>query len=186
MSRANLRMKHRQRLFLLLLLIFLWSMSCVGFMAKISTATTISQINSELISNVDVVPQRYQLGLSLYLENCATCHVALPPQVLPTESWQIILRDSQHYGVQLPTLIEPPRQLVWNYLQVSSRRKSQEDERIPYRIASSRYFKALHPGVKFPQQVNIKGCISCHPKVKDFDFRTLNHEIRTQKLELRN
>ena len=105
MSRANLRMKHRQRLFLLLLLIFLWSMSCAG-LAKISTATTISQINSELISNVDVVPQRYQLGLSLYLENCATCHVALPPQVLPTESWQIILRDSQHYGVQLPTLIE--------------------------------------------------------------------------------
>ncbi|MGD1702101.1 diheme cytochrome c [Dapis sp. BLCC M229] len=178
MSRANLRNRRRQRppLFLLLLLIFLWSTSCGWVMAKISTATTISQIDSELISNVDVVPQRYRLGLSLYLENCATCHVAVPPQVLPTESWQIILRDSQHYGVQLPTLIDPPRQLVWNYLQVSSRRKSQQDERIPYRIASSRYFKALHPKVELPQQLNIKGCISCHPKVKNFDFRTLNSE----------
>ena len=178
MSRANLRNRCRQgpAIFLLLLLIFLWSTSCIWFMAKISTATTISQINSELISNVDVVPQRHRLGLSLYLENCSTCHVAVPPQVIPTESWQIILRDSQHYGVQLPLLMDPPRQLVWNYLQVSSRRKSQKDEIIPYKIARSRYFKALHPGVKLPQKLNIKGCISCHPKVENFDFRTLNSE----------
>jgi len=178
MSRANLRNRCRQgpAIFLLLLLIFLWSTSCIWFMAKISTATTISQINSELISNVDVVPQRHRLGLSLYLENCSTCHVAVPPQVIPTESWQIILRDSQHYGVQLPLLMDPPRQLVWNYLQVSSRRKSQKDEIIPYKIARSRYFQALHPGVKLPQKLNIKGCISCHPKVENFDFRTLNSE----------
>jgi len=178
MSIANLKDKSRQRppLFLLLLLIFLWTLTCGWVMTKISTATTISHIDSELISNVDVVPQGYRLGLSLYLENCATCHVAVPPQVLPTESWQIILRDSQHYGVQLPILIDPPRQLVWNYLQIFSRRKSQQDERIPYRIVSSRYFKALHPKVKLPQQLNIKGCISCHPKVKNFDFRTLNLE----------
>ena len=176
MSRSNPRNRCRQRptLFFLLLLIFFCSTRCVLVVGKISTATTISQINSELISNVDVVPQRHRLGLSLYLENCATCHVAVPPQVLPTESWQIILRDSQHYGVQFPSLIDPPRQLIWNYLQVSSRRKSQEDERIPYRIASSRYFKALHPQLQLPQQLSIKGCIYCHPKVKDFDFRTLN------------
>ncbi|MGK7923061.1 MAG: diheme cytochrome C [Trichodesmium sp.] len=178
MSKANLRNRRRQLppLLSLLILIFLWTASCSWVMAKISTATNISPIDSELISNVDVVPKRHQLGLSLYLENCATCHIAVPPQVLPTETWQIILRDSQHYGVQLPSLVDPPRQLIWNYLQVSSRRKSQQDERIPYRISSSRYFKALHPKVELPQQINIKGCVSCHPKVNNFDFRTLSSE----------
>ena len=178
MSKANLRNRRRQLppLLLLLILIFLWTAGCSWMMAKISTATNISPIDSELISNVDVVPQRHQLGLSLYLENCATCHIAVPPQVLPTETWQIILRDSQHYGVQLPNLVDPPRQLIWNYLQVSSRQKSQQEERIPYRISSSRYFKALHPKVELPQQMNIKGCVSCHPKVNNFDFRSLNSE----------
>ncbi|NER01942.1 MAG: diheme cytochrome C [Okeania sp. SIO3C4] len=175
---SNLRNKGRQRpsLFLLLLLIFLWSASCGLVMAKIGTATTISQIEPQIMSNVDVVPKRHQLGLSLYLENCTTCHIPVPPQVLPTESWKIILEDYQHYGVQLPTLVDPPRQLIWNYLQVSSRVKSQQEERIPYRISSSRYFKALHPRVELPQNVNIKGCVACHPSAAKFDFRTLNSE----------
>ncbi len=176
MSKSNLRNRHRQRqpLLLLLLLILLWAISGGLVMAKFSTATTISQ--SELISNVDVVPSRYQSGLSIYLENCSTCHIAIPPQALPTETWQIILQDSQHYGVQVPTLFDPPRQIVWNYLQVYSRQKSPQEEKIPYRIGKSRYFKALHPKVELPPQLTIKTCVSCHPLVKQFDFRTLSSE----------
>ncbi|MEB3342060.1 diheme cytochrome c [Okeania sp.] len=187
MSRANLRNKRRKRpdIVLLLLLIFFCS-TCGWMMGKISTAITISQVDSELISNVDVVPQSHQLGLSLYLENCVTCHVAVPPQVLPTESWRIIIQDSQHYGVQLPPLVDPPRQLIWNYLQVSSRRKSPKEERIPYRIFRSRYFQALHPEVKLPQKLNIKGCVSCHPQVEDFDFRTLNNEVKSQNPKVKS
>lgn len=170
------RRRRQPPLFLLLLLIFVWSASGGWVMAKITTATTIAQTEERLISNVDAVPPRHQLGLSIYLEKCATCHIAVPPQVLPTETWQIILQDSQHYGVQLPTLIDPPRQLVWNYLQVSSRLKSTEDDRVPYRIANSRYFKALHPQVQLPQQLTIKSCVTCHPKVEQFDFRSLSPE----------
>lgn len=170
------RRRRRPPFFLLLVLIFLWSVSGGWFMAKISTGATPIKTDSQLISNVDVVPPGYQTGLSIYLEKCATCHIGIPPQVLPTESWQIIIQDSQHYGVQLPTLIDPPRQLVWNYLQISSRPKSQQDDRIPYRIGTSRYFKALHPQVQLPQELNIKSCVTCHPKVEQFDFRSLSSE----------
>lgn len=162
--------------FLLLLIIFIWSVSSGWVLAKISHAKTAIKTDSQLISNVDVVPPRYETGLSIYLENCATCHIGIPPQVLPTETWQIVLQDSQHYGVQLPTLIDPPRQLVWNYLQISSRPKSEQDDRIPYRISSSRYFKALHPQVQLPEELTVKSCITCHPKVEQFDFRSLSSE----------
>ncbi|MDJ0553575.1 MAG: diheme cytochrome C [Microcoleaceae cyanobacterium MO_207.B10] len=168
--------RRRPPFFLLLLIIFLWSMSSGWVLAKISTATTPKNTDNQLISNVDVVPPRYQTGLSIYLEKCATCHIGIPPQVLPTETWQIILQDSQHYGVQLPILQDPALQLVWNYLQIASRPKSPQEDRIPYRMASSRYFKALHPKVQLPQELNIKSCVTCHPKVEEFDFRTLSGE----------
>ncbi len=48
---------------------------------------------------LDPVPERYQLGLELYLKNCGTCHRALPPAVMPRETWQQLLQDEQHYGV---------------------------------------------------------------------------------------
>ncbi|NJO72256.1 MAG: cytochrome C, partial [Oscillatoriales cyanobacterium RM1_1_9] len=78
---------------------------------------------SQLASNeppnpgtVDWIPERYQLGQQLYLENCSSCHVAVPPQTLPTQTWQQLLQDSQHYGVQIQPLVDPQRVLVWNYL----------------------------------------------------------------------
>jgi hypothetical protein len=129
----------------------------------------------EDIGTVDRIPDRYQLGQQLYLENCATCHIGLPPQVLPTETWRRLLQDSQHYGQTLKLLVDPPRLLVWNYLQTFSRPQGKEEE-LAYRVASSRYFKALHPKVKMSQPANISSCVTCHPGVSQYNFRKLTAE----------
>lgn len=127
------------------------------------------------IGTVDVIPRRYQLGQQLYLENCATCHIGLPPAVLPTQTWRDLLEDSQHYGRQLKPLVDPERLLVWDYLRSFSRPIT-EEEQTPYRVAQSRYFKAIHPQVKLPQPVTMGSCISCHPGTGEYDFRTLSSE----------
>ncbi|MBD0311745.1 MAG: diheme cytochrome C [Microcoleus sp. T3-bin5] len=140
------------------------------------TPARLAQVSAiEDNGTVDRIPERYQLGQQLYLENCATCHIGLPPQVLPTETWRRLLQDSEHYGQTIKLLVDPSRLLVWNYLQTFSRPQA-KDEEVPYRVASSRYFKALHPKVKMSQPANISSCVTCHPGASQYNFRKLTAE----------
>lgn len=170
--------KKRQKPLGLLLLLFFWS-AIVGW--SLTLVTQLPAQSQQLISlsptgTVDIVPQRYQLGQELYLKNCASCHIGVPPAVLPTETWLDIIQDSQHYGKELTPLVDPERLLVWEYLRTFSRTRSPEEERTPYRVNQSRYFRALHPQIKLAQSLALGSCISCHPKVTEYDFRTLSSE----------
>lgn len=127
------------------------------------------------IGTVDVITRKYQLGHDLYLENCATCHIGVPPAVLPTETWRNLIQDSQHYGARLDPLVDPARLLVWNYLRNYSRLQD-SDEETPYRLRNSRFFKVLHPRVKFSQPINLKNCGTCHIGAAEFNFRQLTPE----------
>jgi len=168
--------KKRQRSIGLFLLLLVWS-SIIGWGVTLFTPSagqTQTPTNVSPVGTVDVIPQRYQLGQELYLENCATCHIGVPPAVLPTETWVDLIQDEQHYGTLIKPLVDPQRLLVWNYLRTFSRWRSSEEERTPYRIAQSRYFKALHPDVKFSQPVTMAGCITCHQRADKYDFRSLS------------
>lgn len=109
---------------------------------------------------VDPVDVRYESGYTVYIEQCATCHVALPPAVLPVESWQTIVLDPAHYGVSLG-LTQFDQQLILNYLQPYSRRNTGRGA-LPYRLGDSDYFQALHPQVELPTLLNLRSCASCH------------------------
>lgn len=158
----------------LLLLILLWSVVTGWGLAGVTNAQPTAQ-NADKIGTIDSVAPRFQLGQELYLQNCAGCHIALPPAVLPTQTWQQVLQDPQHYGVQLQLLVDPQRMLVWNYIQAFSRSQDKEED-TPYRIDNSRYFKALHPQVKIPRPVQINNCASCHPGASEYNFRRLSPE----------
>ncbi|WP_066375674.1 MULTISPECIES: diheme cytochrome c [unclassified Anabaena] len=157
----------------LIFIILTWSLVMGWLLALATTAQGVTP--SAEIGTIDLVPAQHQLGQELYLENCSGCHIALPPAVLPTQTWRNLIEDSQHYGVTLKPLIDPPRMLVWRYLSTFSRSQL-PDENTPYRVNNSRYFKALHPQVDLPRPVQISGCISCHPSAKDFNFRRLSPE----------
>lgn len=161
----------------LLLIILAWSvaMGCLLALATSVQGATPNDGTSSSVGTVDVVPAQFKLGQELYLENCSTCHIALPPSVFPTQTWKNLLEDSQHYGSQLQPLVDPPRMLVWRYLSTFSR-PILSDEQIPYRLNSSRYFKALHPQVKLPNPAQVSGCITCHPGANNYDFRSLSKE----------
>lgn len=116
-----------------------------------------------------------RLGVDLYWQFCATCHVALPPAVLPVQTWQRLLVDPNHYGQQIQTPSGPVLQLIWNVMREGSRPLNQ-NERIPFRLAESRFFRALHPQVEFRDPVRVTGCIDCHPRAGVGDFVSLQPE----------
>lgn len=167
---------------MLMLILLLWSVVLGWGLAQAtkpsSTPLATGQSPTTLLANIDTVdpvPARYQLGQRLYLENCSTCHVAVPPAVLPSETWRLLLQDPQHYGTQLTPLIDPPRLLVWEYL-LNYSRPLLEGEETPFRLSNSRYFKALHPLVDLPQPARLGTCISCHPGAPEFNYRRLAPE----------
>jgi hypothetical protein len=176
MSNIIKRRNHRQlkrKPFGLLLVVLGWCLAMgwlLSFATNVQGATPTSEIGT-----VDVVPSQYQLGQELYLENCSSCHIALPPEIFPTQTWKNLLEDSQHYGSQLKPLVDPPRILIWRYLATFSRPQL-EEEQTPYRLNNSRYFKALHPKVKLPRPLEINSCASCHPGVNEYNFRRLTPE----------
>jgi Dihaem cytochrome c len=162
--------KRGSRSLLILILLLLWSL-CLGW----GLAQAVEPAKPGVVGTVDVVSDRYKFGQELYLENCATCHIAIPPAVLPTETWRDLLQDSEHYGVELKPLIDPPRRLVWNYLQTFSRQLPPE-ESTPYRVADSNYFRVLHPKIDLPRKFTLASCATCHPGANQYNFRSLTAE----------
>jgi Dihaem cytochrome c len=158
-----------------LLIILTWSLAMGWLLAIVTNAQGATPTPNPQVGTIDVVPAKYQLGQQVYLENCGTCHLALPPGILPTQTWKNILEDSQHYGVQVKPLVNPQRLLVWRYISTFSR-SLLKDEDIPYRVDKSRFFKALHPKVQLKQPVQISSCVSCHPSASEYNFRSLTPE----------
>ncbi|MEL6469029.1 MAG: cytochrome C [Cyanobacteria bacterium J06623_4] len=118
---------------------------------------------------VDPVAARDEAGYSVYVENCATCHVALPPAVLPRETWQTLVTDTAHYGVTLQPFSPFDQQLMLSYLHTYSR--SRGSRPTPYRLKDSAYFQALHPGIALPQPLNLRSCTTCHATATEQNYR---------------
>ena len=121
-------------------------------------------------------PENLNLGKQLYLENCSGCHIPLPPQIFPTDSWQNILNKRRnHYGESLPKTNNLTNQLIWNYLRFYSR-PSLTGETTPKYITNSRYLKALHPQIDLPKPTTHQSCAVCHPGTAELNYRSLSQD----------
>lgn len=125
--------------------------------------------------NVDALLPQFTVGEALYRNTCGTCHVALPPAVLPSATWQELIQSPEHYGVTITPPSGPNLVLLWAYLSAYSRALPPE-ETVPYRLARSRYFRALHPRVELPPTLRLDSCQTCHPRAPFYNFRTLTAE----------
>ncbi len=157
----------RNQLFRILAVIFVGLLSWIIGIKPVSALDyTIAQFN----------PENLNLGKQLYLENCSGCHIPLPPQILPTDSWQNILNNRRnHYGEYLPNTSNLTTQLIWNYLRFSSR-PSLEGEITPKYITNSRYLKALHPQIELAKPITHHSCAICHPGAAELNYRALSED----------
>ncbi|MEM8717139.1 MAG: hypothetical protein AAGE92_15435, partial [Cyanobacteria bacterium P01_G01_bin.4] len=117
----------------------------------------------------------YQFGAEVYVESCGSCHTALPPEVMPRETWRVLLQSEEHYGVNIDAPQGPFLQAAWGFMQDFSRARNQFEE-VPYRLDDSRYFRALHPQVEFAETIRPTGCIDCHPRANLGNFVSLSDE----------
>ncbi|NJL82964.1 MAG: cytochrome C [Chloroflexaceae bacterium] len=148
-----------------LLLLCLWIVPLGGGMAAVLA-------QSRAIASG--VPERYQLGQEFYLKNCASCHTPIPPEVLPTETWKELLENPQkHFTTSLKPFFGPELVATWTYVRDFSR-SLLPNEPSPVNVAQSRYFKALHPKVNFPEPPSHRTCLSCHPGARELDYRKLS------------
>ncbi len=179
----KLRKRRRSPLILLLLLV-VWSVVMGWGLAQARElplssppSTGITTAASQTIASLEPLPSPLDVGRQYYLNSCGSCHVALPPMVLPTETWRQLLLEPQHYGVTLDLPRGPVLRVMWSYLSNASRAQ-REDETVPFRVAQSRFFRALHPRVKFATPPNATGCASCHIGAKEFDYQSLSPQWR--------
>ena len=143
--------------------------------ASIVIGSEISQVLGYSLAQVNT--NNSQLGQELYVQNCSSCHIPIPAEVLPTETWQEILeKPGKHYGTSLPKLSSIDVRLIWSYVRASSR-PLLEKELKPEFVTQSRYFKALHPKVDLPKPVTHQSCILCHPGAKELDYLSLSSEF---------
>jgi hypothetical protein len=122
------------------------------------------------------IQEKYQLAADQYAKNCSSCHVPIPPQVFPSDTWQQLLTQPDHYGVSLKQMRGPELKLIYLYLKDYSR-GLKEKEATPFYFSESRYFKALHPKVDLPEPLDTGSCLECHPSARQNNYRTLSESF---------
>ena len=114
--------------------------------------------------------------LPAYQQECASCHLAYPPALLPAKSWDRIMNNLEnHFGTDASldeaTVIE-----ISTWLQANAgghkaaRREPAED-----RITNSRWFKHEHDDIRDevwlrPSIKSPANCAACHTSAEQGEF----------------
>ena len=120
--------------------------------------------------------------LSIYREECAACHIAYPPGLLPAASWQRLMDGlPHHFGVDASLDVESTKSVgAWLAANAASSRRARE-EPPGDRITRSSWFVREHdevpasawqrPAIKSPAN-----CAACHAQADQGDFD--EHRVR--------
>lgn len=120
--------------------------------------------------------------LPAYMQECASCHVAYPPGLLPAASWQRLMGQlSNHYGSDAsldPTMTAALT--AWLSAHAGTGKRANE---MPAqdRITRAAWFVREHREVgaatwKRPAIQSPSNCAACHPRADQGDFD--EHGIR--------
>ena len=141
------------------------------------------------ISRAGVAPVTNQL----YKNECASCHFAYQPGLLPSRSWQKIMSGlDDHFGDNAELMPEDYTAIV-NYLsenaaEFSNHKRSRRinnslaKDEVPLRITDTPYFKRKHQELSLskitnnPEIGSISNCIACHRQADKGSFN--DHEIK--------
>jgi len=121
--------------------------------------------------------------LPLYQQECASCHAAFPPGVLPATSWQRILDNlARHYGTDA-SLDPPAVKALSGWLTANAGTWKHVSEAPPEdRITRSPWFVRKHDEIaaatwKLPAVKSAANCNACHTRSEQGDFNERNVRI---------
>lgn len=120
--------------------------------------------------------------LPKYQQECAACHVAYPPGMLPAASWQRVMNNlPHHYGTDASLDPATAKQLSsWLGANAGTYKRVRE-EPPEDRITRSAWFIRKHDEVsahtwKLPAVKSASNCAACHIRSDQGDFN--EHDIR--------
>ena len=111
-----------------------------------------------------------------YTQECAACHTAYPPAMLPARSWQRIMTGlDQHYGTDASLDATTVRQLsAWLQAHAGTYKRVAE-EPPEDRITRSAWFERKHRQIepatwKLPSVNSAANCAACHAGADRGDY----------------
>jgi hypothetical protein len=118
--------------------------------------------------------------LPAYQQECASCHLAFPPGMLPAASWRRLMdRLPHHFGIDA-SLDAPTRQQInsWLAANAGTHEKVARDPSPPPqdRITRAAWFVQEHDGVRpatwaLPAVKSAANCAACHTRADQGEFR---------------
>jgi hypothetical protein len=123
--------------------------------------------------------------LASYQQECASCHTAYPPGLLPAGSWQRIMDSlGQHYGVNA-SLDAPTAHEISQWLRANAATFKRAREMPPNdRITRAAWFARKHHEIAGDvwKRASVRtpaNCTACHGRAEHGSFS--EHEVRVPK-----
>lgn len=117
-----------------------------------------------------------------YQQECAACHTAYPPSMLPAASWQRVMNNlPRHYGTDASLDPATVKQITtWLGANAGSYERAREQPP-ENRITRSAWFIREHDEVsaatwKLPAVKSAANCAACHTRSEQGDFN--EHNVR--------
>ncbi len=112
-------------------------------------------------------------GWKLYVAECATCHMAFPPDLLPARSWTKLLAGLADHFTENAEVDAATRKQLAAFLDKNAGREVPGPT--PLRITSLPSWKREHrevPATTFARKavLSAANCGACHPAAADGDF----------------
>jgi mono/diheme cytochrome c family protein len=123
--------------------------------------------------------------LPSYKQECAACHTAYPPGMLPAASWQRVMGNlSKHYGADASLDPATVKELsTWLGAHAGTYKRVRQESLAPPqdRITRSAWFIRKHDEVsaaswKLPAVKSAANCAACHTQADKGDFN--EHNVR--------
>jgi cytochrome c553 len=129
--------------------------------------------------------RQYAINDALYRNECGSCHVAYPPQLLGAETWHRLFRQlDRHFGVDA-SLDAPTTDKLSRYVDSLARRRHSNAED-SLRITRTTWFQREH--LEVPRVIwsdkrvgSASNCSACHKRADQGDYSeaTLRMPMRT-------
>lgn len=123
--------------------------------------------------------------LPAYRQECAACHVAYPPTLMPAASWSRIMNNlPRHFGTDASLDAASTKEIsAWIHAHAGTYKRVSE-EPPQDRITRTAWFERKHREVssatwKLPAVRSAANCGACHTQADQGDFN--EHNIRTPR-----
>lgn len=141
------------------------------------------------------LPIDYKQENSLFVNECASCHILYPPTLLPKESWRILMANLEDHFGDDASLEDSDRETILSYLLKNSAQSSTSEasfmilkslqNKDTIAITQTPFWKIRHQGIddKYFKSAKVKSkanCLACH---SDIDKGLIeDHNIKMPKL----